>query len=63
MKKQYSGLTTERITVVCESSMMVGSVQKIKAKTKVQDWQTEDKNVEFGLDDLSGGNMQVSPIE
>ena len=58
MKKQYSGLTTKRMTVVCESSMMVGSNQKIKAKTKNQNWKEEIIEVEeFGLTDI-----QVSDI-
>ena len=60
MKKQYSGLTTERVTVVCESPLMVGSIQKIKAKTKVQDWQTEDKEVEFGIGDELSGDLVIS---
>jgi hypothetical protein len=50
MKKVYTGLTTERVTVRLESPLMVGSNQKIKAKKSNTEWKEENVEVE----DMSG---------
>ena len=46
MKKEYTGLTTERITVVCESPLMTGSDVKLKAKKSNTEWKEEDVKME-----------------
>ena len=62
MKQNYQGLSTRRVAVECQP-LLQNSNQKIKAKTKVEDWQTENKDVEFGISNELSGTMQVTPIE
>ncbi len=63
MKKQYSGLTTERITVVCEFPL-ANSTVRMKAKTEVKDWGTHEESYEMGVDyELhSLGSSETAPI-
>jgi len=51
MKRKYEGLTFQVIYTE-PLNLLVTSNVKLKAKTKVQDWQTEDVDVEFGLDGI-----------
>ena len=62
MKRTYTGLFIRRVTVESQP-LLQNSNQKIKAKTKVQDWGTENQNVEFGLVDELSGTMEVTPVE
>ena len=49
MKKTYTGLIIRRITVECQP-LMQNSNQKMKAKTKVEDWGTHEESYEMGID-------------
>lgn len=58
MKKHYPGLLTQKISVECQPFMQATSNVKIKAKTKVQEWRTEETQVEMGI-----GDINISTLE
>lgn len=62
MKKIYSGLNTRRIIVECQPFMQTMSVQKIKAKTKVQDWHEEAVDVEIGIGKIGDTDIDEMTI-
>lgn len=57
MKKKYTGLSTCRIAVECQP-LMQASNQKLKAKTKVKDWEKENVDVEMGMTDINVSSLQ-----
>lgn len=57
MKKKYTGLSTFRIAVECQP-LMQASNQKLKAKTKVKDWEKENVDVEMGMTDINVSSLQ-----
>ena len=60
MKKKYPGLSTRRI-VVEGQPLMEMSKQKMKAKTKNEDWRTEDVDVDMGLDNMTISDTPIAP--
>lgn len=52
MKHKYEGLTFQVIYTE-PLNLLVTSNVKLKAKTKVEDWKTDDVDVEFGLDGIT----------
>jgi len=52
MKRTYTGLSTRRVVVEGAGPLLQGSAQKIKSKTKVQDWHETEETHEMGISDI-----------
>ncbi len=60
MKANYPGLATRRMAVTCQP-LLQASMQKIKAKTKVNDWKTEEVDLEMGISDMTISDTPIAP--
>ncbi len=48
------------MAVTCQP-LLQASMQKIKAKTKVNDWKTEEVDLEMGISDMTISDTPIAP--
>ena len=48
------------MAVTCQP-LLQASTQKIKAKTKVNDWKTEEVDLEMGISDMTISDTPIAP--